>query len=194
MTTYVVLLTGDEAACEHMSAEERAGVFAKHEEFARLLTERGHELVGGEELTPSTATKTIVSSGTGAAVVSDGPYAETVERLGAFYLVKSDDMDDLLEICRVLVSADGAVEGAGLAGRMKPWWSISTCRSSGSTSSARSYDDPSRLQSTRSAVGAPTGRSARSGPRPGGGPPRARRRAGARSNSWACTQIRRASA
>lgn len=110
MTTYAVLLTGDEAAWERMSPEEQAAVFAQHEEFARLLTERGHELVGGEELTPSTAAKKIVRNGAGSVVVSDGPYAETVEQLGAFYLVRSDDLDDLLEICSVLVGADGAIE------------------------------------------------------------------------------------
>lgn len=110
MTTYVVLLTGDEAAWERMTPEEQAAEFAKHEEFSRLLTERGHELVGGQELTPSAATKKVTKDDAGKVVVTDGPYAETVEQLGAFYLVQSDDLDDLLQICGALAGADGAIE------------------------------------------------------------------------------------
>ncbi|MDP3894843.1 YciI family protein, partial [Nocardioides sp.] len=71
---------------------------------------RGHELLGGQELTPSSGAKKIVKDSAGAVVVTDGPYAETVEQLGAFYLVKSDDLDDLLEICSVLAEEDGAIE------------------------------------------------------------------------------------
>lgn len=110
MTTYVVLLTGDEAAWERMTPEEQAAVFGKHEEFSRLLNDRGHKLVGGEELTPSSAAKKLVKDATGNVVVSDGPYAETVEQLGAYYVVESDDLEDLLEICGVLADTQGAVE------------------------------------------------------------------------------------
>ncbi|WET77363.1 YciI family protein [Amycolatopsis sp. QT-25] len=84
-------------------------VFAKHEEFARLLASRGHELAGGQELMPSHTTRT-VTKGDDGKVVTDGPYAETVEQLGAFYLVESDDLEDLLEICGVLAEPDGAIE------------------------------------------------------------------------------------
>lgn len=45
MTTYIVLLTGDEAAWEKMTAEQQASVFAKHEEFASLLASRGSPAV-----------------------------------------------------------------------------------------------------------------------------------------------------
>ena len=42
MTTYVVLLPGDETAWENASPEEQAAVFAKHEEFSQALAARGH--------------------------------------------------------------------------------------------------------------------------------------------------------
>jgi hypothetical protein len=42
--------------------------------------------------------------------VTDGPYAETVEQLTGFYVVRSDDLDDLLDVCRILADGDGAVE------------------------------------------------------------------------------------
>lgn len=110
MTTYVVLLTGDETAWERLTAEQQASVFAKHEEFARLLASRGHQLTGGQELVPSHTTKKITKAADGAVMVTDGPCTESVEQLGAFYLVESDDLDDLLDICGVLAEPDGAIE------------------------------------------------------------------------------------
>jgi len=109
-TTYVVLLPGDESVWDNATAEERAAAYAKHEEFARLLAERGHTITGGAELTPSRTGKHLRPDDDGSVAVHDGPYAETVEQLGGLYLVESDDLDDLLEICRVLVGAESAVE------------------------------------------------------------------------------------
>ena len=108
-TTYAVLLPGDESVWEAAGPEERAATYARHEEFSRLLEERGHSIVGGAELTHSRTAK-VVRAGADGPVVSDGPYAETVEQLSGFYLVRSDDLDDLLEICALLAGADGGVE------------------------------------------------------------------------------------
>jgi hypothetical protein len=109
MTTYAVLLPGDEAHWEAASEEERAAAYARHGEFARLLEERGHRITGGAELTHSRTARTVRRDGTGT-TVTDGPYAETVEQLTGFYLVDTDDLDDLLEVVRVLAGAEGAIE------------------------------------------------------------------------------------
>ena len=106
MTTYVVLLPGDEATWESATGEHRSAIYAKHGEFARLLAERGHKVTGGAELTHSRAAKVVRADGT----VTDGPYAETVEQLTGFYVVESDDLDDLLQVCRILSGSDGPVE------------------------------------------------------------------------------------
>jgi hypothetical protein len=105
MTTYAVLLPGDEATWESASEERRAAMYAKHGEFARLLEERGHKITGGAELTHSRTARVVRASG-----VTDGPYAETVEQLTGFYTVETDDVDDLLDVCRVLAGAEGAIE------------------------------------------------------------------------------------
>lgn len=42
--------------------------------------------------------------------ITDGPYAETVEQLTGFYVVQSDDLDDLLEVCGILADAESVVE------------------------------------------------------------------------------------
>ena len=108
-TTYAVLLGGDESTWETASEKHRAAMYAKHGEFARMLEERGHKVTGGAELTPSRHAK-VVHAGAGGTTVTDGPYAETVEQLTGFYLVESDDLDDLLEVCGILAGAGGSVE------------------------------------------------------------------------------------
>lgn len=109
-TTYVVLLPGDEHLWEEASEERRRTVYAKHEEFSKALAARGHTVTGGAELSPSRESK-LVRTVDGAARVTDGPYAETVEQLTGFYLVQSDDFDDLVECVAILTeSAEDCVE------------------------------------------------------------------------------------
>jgi len=108
MTTYVVLLPGVEDAWEQATAEQQAQVFSRHEEFARLLTERGHRITAGEELTHSRTAKQVSRDPAGRTVVTDGPFAETAEQLSGFYVVESDDLDDLLQICAVLAEDPAA--------------------------------------------------------------------------------------
>ncbi|MFJ9316675.1 YciI family protein [Pimelobacter simplex] len=112
MTTYVVLLTGDERTWEDASPEERASMYARHDEFSRLLEERGHQVTGGAELAHSRTAKVVRKAvGDGEAItVTDGPYVESVEQVGGFYVVESDDLDDLLEVCGVLASLEDGVE------------------------------------------------------------------------------------
>lgn len=110
MTEYVVLLPGDESRWEAASAEERAATYARHAEFSRLLEERGHRVTGGSELTHSRTARVVRRTPDGGHTVTDGPYTEAVEQLSGFYVVESDDLDDLLRVCGVLADGDGAVE------------------------------------------------------------------------------------
>lgn len=114
MTEYVVLLPGDESRWAEADMETRKRVYARHEEFARLLTERGHRVTGGAELEHSSRAK-VVRGERGAVTVTDGPYAESVEQLTGFYLVQSDDLDDLLDLCGVLAGAEGVEVRAAVA-------------------------------------------------------------------------------
>ena len=109
MTQYVVLLPGDERAWASATEQQKAEMYAKHGEFARLLGERGHKITGGNELTHSSEAK-VVRNGADGVVVTDGPYAETVEQLTGFYVVDTDDLDDLLQVVGVLAGAEGAIE------------------------------------------------------------------------------------
>ena len=109
MTEYAILLTGDEDRWANATAEERAATFARHDRFTVALGERGHTVTGGAELEHSRGAK-VVRGTSGAVSVTDGPYAEAAEQLGGFYLVSSDNLDDLLDVCGILADGDGAIE------------------------------------------------------------------------------------
>jgi len=110
MTQYVVLLPGDEAAWAAASEETRQATYAQHHEFAKLLEERGHRMTGGAELADSNEAKVLRTDPEGNHTLTDGPYAETVEQLTGFYLVDTDDLDDLLEVCKVLGRGENVIE------------------------------------------------------------------------------------
>jgi hypothetical protein len=109
MTEYAILLPGDEAAWATATPEQREATYGRHREFAQALEARGHKVVGGAELVHSSAARTVRASGGGHAV-TEGPYAESVEQLTGFYLVASDDLDDLTEVAKILADAEGGVE------------------------------------------------------------------------------------
>jgi hypothetical protein len=105
MTTYAILLPGDESTWANAPAEQRAAMYEKHNRFAELLAERGHKVTGGAELTHSSTGK-IVSGSLDSVSITDGPYAETTEQLTGFYTVETDDLEDLLNVVGIL--AEGA--------------------------------------------------------------------------------------
>ena len=107
MTEYVVLLMGDAERWWDLPEEERAAGYAAHETFTAQLVERGHRVTGGAELHRATEARTIAPH---ASTVTEGPWAETREQVGGFYLVGSDDLDDLLECCLLLAATGDAVE------------------------------------------------------------------------------------
>jgi len=109
MAEYLLLIPADEAAWEASSAEDKQRMYEKHREFGELLAERGHKVLNGAELTPST-TAWIVSGAQDAVTVTAGPYAEAVEQLSGFYLIESDDRDDLVNCIGKLAEAEGRLE------------------------------------------------------------------------------------
>jgi len=110
MAEYVVLLPGDESQWEHTPPADKERMYAVHREFAQALEERGHKVTGGAELTHSREARVLRTDAAGQQTVTDGPYAESVEQLTGFYVIESDDLDDLLEVCKVLGRGEGAIE------------------------------------------------------------------------------------
>jgi hypothetical protein len=109
MTEYAILLNADESQWANATPEHIAAMYAKHNEFAATLAERGHKMTGGAELGPS-GKAVVVRDGSDGVTVTDGPFAETVEQLGGFYTVETDDLDGLLELVGILAGTGAAVE------------------------------------------------------------------------------------
>ncbi len=109
MTSYVVLLPGDESVWAATPEDEKQAVYAKHSQFAEALAARGHKVTGGAELADSKQARVVRRSADGLAI-TQGPYAETVEQLTGFYLVESDDLDDLLDCVGILADVESGIE------------------------------------------------------------------------------------
>jgi hypothetical protein len=115
MAKYVVLIPGDETTWESTPQEEKERVYQAHTDFAKLLAERGHTFVEGAELVPSAQAR-IVSGSLDDVTVTDGPYAETAEQLTGFYVIDTDDLDDLLRCVGRICSTEGRLEVRAYAG------------------------------------------------------------------------------
>ena len=98
----MVLLTGDPEAWESATEEERAAEMAAHDRFSAAASARG-SIEAGEALAWGPEARTLRTVA-GQRVVTEGPYAETVEQLGGFYLLQVDSVDTAVELCRLLPS------------------------------------------------------------------------------------------
>jgi hypothetical protein len=107
MTQYLVLIYEDEAG--YAAADEAAmgEVMAGHEKFA---TDNDTALEGGKALEPSSTATSIRSDGAGGFTVTDGPFAETKEALGGYYLINADDLDEAIAIAKQVPARFGGVE------------------------------------------------------------------------------------
>jgi hypothetical protein len=111
MTEYVVMFPADndEERVARTDAERQA-VFDTDFEFGQLLEARGGAVTGGAALTFSSRARTIKRGPNATALVTDGPYTESVEQLSGFFIVTCDDYDALVEVAQVLTRAHPVVE------------------------------------------------------------------------------------
>jgi hypothetical protein len=107
---YMLLIYGDEKAAQKMSREEGQAIFREYGEFTDGIRKSG-AFLAGDPLQP-TSTATTVRSKNGKAVTMDGPFAETKEQLGGYYIVEAKDLDQAIAIASRIPSArmGGAVE------------------------------------------------------------------------------------
>lgn len=102
---FALFLHDDENAWLTLSEAEQAAVVAEHMAYSQALVAAG-AMVSGEPLDAAPTSKIVRAGG-----VQDGPYADTKEQLGGFYVIDVDDMDAAIAWARRCPgSADGAVE------------------------------------------------------------------------------------
>ena len=106
---YMLLIYGDEQGWGSMSDEERNAVYGDYLAFTTAIRESGN-FVDGAPLQP-TSTATAVQVRSGEQLVTDGPFAETKEQLGGFYLVEAENVDAAIEIAaRIPGARYGTIE------------------------------------------------------------------------------------
>lgn len=105
MSKYAILIYEDERTYENVSPEAWSAVMDAHSAFSAAVSTLGGSIVGGEALQP-TANATSIRAG----AVTDGPFSETKEALGGFYLIEARDLDHALEIAKGCPAPGGGVE------------------------------------------------------------------------------------
>jgi hypothetical protein len=94
---------------EEIPAEQMAAQTAEYDAFSQRLRDN-NAMLGGEAL-DSTATATTVRVVDGRTMTTDGPFAETKETLGGFYLVDAADLDEAIAYAAMIPGARyGCVE------------------------------------------------------------------------------------
>jgi hypothetical protein len=102
---YMLAIIGEEGDWEDVTPEEMKAAMARWGEYDERLLADG-VWVAGDGLQPS-ATATTVTIGEGGATVTDGPFAETKEQLGGFYLLECDGLDEALEYAKQIPGRPG---------------------------------------------------------------------------------------
>ena len=105
MSEYLILIYGDEQAYATADEAAQMQLMEAHNRFAEQVVEQGAKMVGGNAL-QATGTATSVRSD----VVTDGPFAETKEALGGYYLIEANDLDHALAIAKLCPAPFGGVE------------------------------------------------------------------------------------
>ena len=110
---YLLLIYGNEAHWETLSEAERKKIEAEYGELTKSLAQSGH-LRGGNELQPTTNATTVRVRDKKKSV-TDGPFAETKEQLGGYYLVEAKDLDEAVALAARIPSARwGSIEVRGI--------------------------------------------------------------------------------
>lgn len=114
---YLLLIYEDESIARARSEQESQELFSAYTSYTHALKEAGVYL-GGDAL-QSVSTATTVRVRGSQTTMTDGPFAETKEQLGGYYLIDAPDLDSALRWASLLPSSkSGSVE-------VRPLWEYS---------------------------------------------------------------------
>jgi hypothetical protein len=92
---YMLLIYTDESRWQGLSEEERGPIMQQWMAYTDALRDSG-ALLAGDALQP-TSTATTIHLKEGGTLTTDGPFAETKEQLGGYYLIEVDSIDEAIE-------------------------------------------------------------------------------------------------
>jgi hypothetical protein len=102
---YLCLIYSDESQWARMSKAEIDALMGDYFTFTQDIQKSGH-FVAGDELQP-TQSATTVRVRNGKVSTTDGPFAETKEQLGGYYLINAKDLNDAIQVAARIPSAQG---------------------------------------------------------------------------------------
>jgi hypothetical protein len=113
---YLLMICADENWVGSMTSEEGSAMLAEYGTFMEEMGKRG-VVQGGERLRP-TSDATTVTVRNGEILASDGPFAETKEQMGGYYVVECKDLDEAIEVASKIPGArHGSIE-------VRPIWEM----------------------------------------------------------------------
>jgi hypothetical protein len=106
---YLCLIYDDEKQMEGMPTDESDAFMGEYFAFTQGIQESGH-FIAGEALHP-VHTATTLRIRNGQTSTTDGPFAETKEQLGGFYLIEARDLNEAIQVAAKIPSArTGSIE------------------------------------------------------------------------------------
>ena len=105
MAEYLILIFEDESAYATATPDVFQQVMDAHNRFAEQVPAKGGKIVEGRALQPTPTATTIRGD-----VVTDGPFIETKEAVGGYYLIEARDLDHALDLAKLCPARFGGVE------------------------------------------------------------------------------------
>jgi hypothetical protein len=105
MSQYMILIYENEAGYQNATPEVLGEVMEAHNQFAAGVEGLGAKLQDGHALQPVTTATSIRGSD-----VTDGPFVETKEVLGGYYMIDAPDLDTALAVAKTVPARFGGVE------------------------------------------------------------------------------------
>jgi hypothetical protein len=100
---YLILIYGDEQQWAAMSPQEVQKLDGGHRDFrAAAEAAAGVAVLDGRELEPAPVATTLRTDPTGRVATTDGPFLETKEALGGYYLIEAADLDEVIALVTTL--------------------------------------------------------------------------------------------
>jgi hypothetical protein len=106
---YMLTIIGPEGGMDDAPPEEAQAQMKRWFDYTDELQQSG-AFVAGEALQPSETATTVRIGDDGDRTTTDGPFAETKEQVGGFYLVEVDSLDEALEWAKKVPAPAGSIE------------------------------------------------------------------------------------
>lgn len=108
MAKYLLLIHGDEREWAAMSEQERQALDAGHR---ALFAAAGAAVLSTHALEPASVATTLRADAEGRLTVTDGPFLETKEAVGGYYLIEAGDLDEVMGLAKHLYEATAGHSG-----------------------------------------------------------------------------------